>query len=40
MQDLNSDNEKKRIYIDWDKVNAPPKCINRLEKRIEMGKCN
>lgn len=25
----------KRVYIDWDKTNAPRKCINRLEKCIQ-----
>lgn len=39
MLDLNDDEnkERKRIFIDWDKVNAPQKCINRLEKCIQLG---
>ncbi len=29
--------KEKRIYIDWDKSNAPKKCINRLERCIQEG---
>lgn len=28
-------NSAKTVYIDWDKINAPRKCINRLEKCIQ-----